>query len=214
MDWSGVDYCDVLISCLDSRSDGTHSLQTIRLWASDVMLHFSKSVPMKKHTHLHVQPQGVLVFISGWTVSSSLTSWEGETATRVWIPTLGHSQCDGSVNVNNSADITLILSLMRVRDITTSPSYPGLWTISRSTLTASSLLMFSKLISFTYNKTSSSEKSQTTSMIRNILPYKSNRPAGACRQAQCVRQQPLHHPSWWSRCRFLHRPSRYSARLY
>ncbi len=26
MDWSGVDYCDVFISCLDSHSDGTHSL--------------------------------------------------------------------------------------------------------------------------------------------------------------------------------------------
>ncbi len=24
---SGVDYCDVFISCLDSHSDGTHSLQ-------------------------------------------------------------------------------------------------------------------------------------------------------------------------------------------
>ncbi len=29
MDWSGVDYCDVFISCLDSHSDGTHSLQSI-----------------------------------------------------------------------------------------------------------------------------------------------------------------------------------------
>ncbi len=25
----GVDYCDVFISCLDSHSDGTHSLQRI-----------------------------------------------------------------------------------------------------------------------------------------------------------------------------------------
>ncbi len=40
MDWSGVDYCDVFI---DSHSDGTHSLQSIHYWASDVMLHFSKS---------------------------------------------------------------------------------------------------------------------------------------------------------------------------
>ncbi len=67
-----VDYCDVLsavwpliltapihcrgstggtcgllwcfISCLDSHSDGTHSLLRIHWWASDVMLHFSKSV--------------------------------------------------------------------------------------------------------------------------------------------------------------------------
>ncbi len=43
MDCSGVDYCDVFISCLDSHSDGTHSLQSIHWWASDVMLHFSKS---------------------------------------------------------------------------------------------------------------------------------------------------------------------------
>ncbi len=32
-----VDYCDVLISCLNSHSDGTHSLQRIHWWASDVM---------------------------------------------------------------------------------------------------------------------------------------------------------------------------------
>ncbi len=43
MDWSGVDYCDVFISCSDSHSDGTHSLQSIHCWASDAMLHFSKS---------------------------------------------------------------------------------------------------------------------------------------------------------------------------
>ncbi len=28
MDWSHVDYCDVFISCLNSHSDGTHSLQS------------------------------------------------------------------------------------------------------------------------------------------------------------------------------------------
>ncbi len=33
---------DVFISCLDSHSDGTHSLQSIHCWESDVMLHFSK----------------------------------------------------------------------------------------------------------------------------------------------------------------------------
>ncbi len=43
MDWSGVDYCDVLIICLDSHSDGTHSLQSIHCWTSDGRLHFSKS---------------------------------------------------------------------------------------------------------------------------------------------------------------------------
>ncbi len=38
-----VDYCDVLMSCLDSHSDGTHSLQSIHWWASDAILDFSKS---------------------------------------------------------------------------------------------------------------------------------------------------------------------------
>ncbi len=43
-----VDYCDVFISCLDFHSDGTHSLQRIHWWESDVMLTFSKSVLMEK----------------------------------------------------------------------------------------------------------------------------------------------------------------------
>ncbi len=45
LEWCGllVDYCDVFISCLDSHSDGTHSLQSIHCWDSDAMLHFSKS---------------------------------------------------------------------------------------------------------------------------------------------------------------------------
>ncbi len=45
LEWCGllVDYCDVFISCLDSHSDGTHSLQRIHWWASDGMLHSSKS---------------------------------------------------------------------------------------------------------------------------------------------------------------------------
>ncbi len=43
--WTGVVWitCDVFISCLDSHSDGNHSLQRIHWWASDGMLHFSKS---------------------------------------------------------------------------------------------------------------------------------------------------------------------------
>ncbi len=49
-----VDYCDVIISCLNSYSDGTHSLQRIHWWASDVMLNCFKSVLMKKQTHLHL----------------------------------------------------------------------------------------------------------------------------------------------------------------
>ncbi len=48
MGWSCVDYCYLFISCLESHSDGTHSLQRIHWWASDAMLHFSKSALMKK----------------------------------------------------------------------------------------------------------------------------------------------------------------------
>ncbi len=44
----------VFISYLDSQSDGTHWLQRIHKWAIDVMLHFSKSVHMKKQIHLHL----------------------------------------------------------------------------------------------------------------------------------------------------------------
>ncbi len=49
-----VDYCDVFISCLDTNSDGTHSLQRIHWLASDVKLNFSKPVPMKKQTLLRL----------------------------------------------------------------------------------------------------------------------------------------------------------------
>ncbi len=55
MDWSGVDYCDVFISCLDSHYDGTHSLQMIHWWTSDLMIHFSKSVLIKTQAHLHLR---------------------------------------------------------------------------------------------------------------------------------------------------------------
>ncbi len=34
--------------------DGTHSLQRIHWWASDVMLNFTKPVQMKKNPHQHL----------------------------------------------------------------------------------------------------------------------------------------------------------------
>ncbi len=40
-----MEYCDVIISCLDSDSDGTHSLQRIQWRARDAT--FSKAVPIK-----------------------------------------------------------------------------------------------------------------------------------------------------------------------
>ncbi len=69
LEWCGllVDYCDVFISCLDSHSDGTHSLQRIHCWASDIMLHFYKSVPMKnKLVWGQVKFQQMLIF--GWAI--------------------------------------------------------------------------------------------------------------------------------------------------
>ncbi len=57
-----VDYCDVFISCLDSHSDGTHSLQKINWWANDVMPNFPKSVLMKKQCNFKQ------IFILGWTI--------------------------------------------------------------------------------------------------------------------------------------------------
>ncbi len=42
--------CDVCFfpSCLDSHSDGTHSLQSIHVWAIDVMLNFSTTVQWRR----------------------------------------------------------------------------------------------------------------------------------------------------------------------
>ncbi len=68
MDWSGVDCLSIIvmfISCLDSHSDGTHSLQSIHWWASDVQLHFSRSVLMKKQNKL-----AQLMIIFEWSTGS------------------------------------------------------------------------------------------------------------------------------------------------
>ncbi len=48
-----ITYGDDFISCLDSHFDGTQFTAEEPLM-SDVMLNFSKSVPMKKQTHLHL----------------------------------------------------------------------------------------------------------------------------------------------------------------
>ncbi len=49
---SHVDYYDVFISYLDSHSDGTHSLQRIYYWASDVAT-FVQICFMKNQIYLH-----------------------------------------------------------------------------------------------------------------------------------------------------------------
>ncbi len=72
--WTGVVWitCGLLwcISCLDSHSDGTHSLQRIHWWACDVMLHFSKSdEETNSSTSWKVWGwvQFQRIFIFGWT---------------------------------------------------------------------------------------------------------------------------------------------------
>ncbi len=50
--------CDVFISCLNSHSDGTHSLQMIH-WK--VMLNFSKSVLIKENFQVSVL-LGLVIF--------------------------------------------------------------------------------------------------------------------------------------------------------
>ncbi len=51
MDLSGLLWCFYLMFRF-SISDGAHSLQRIHWWASTVMLNVSKSIRMKKQTHL------------------------------------------------------------------------------------------------------------------------------------------------------------------
>ncbi len=62
LEWCGllVDYCDVFISCLDSHSDGTHSLQSIHCWDTDAV------------TRGWAQFQQTFIFL----VNSSLLSFE------------------------------------------------------------------------------------------------------------------------------------------
>ncbi len=71
MDWSHVvDYCNVFISCLDSHSDGTHSLQRIHWRASDVMLNFSKS-DEETNSFISWMPKGWIQFWVNYSFKKS-----------------------------------------------------------------------------------------------------------------------------------------------
>ncbi len=53
-------WCFYLLFAL---SDGTHSLQRIHWWASDVMLNFSQNSSNVHETHVHLErPEGVYIF--------------------------------------------------------------------------------------------------------------------------------------------------------
>ncbi len=72
--WTGVVWisCVLLwcfISCLDSHSDGTHSLQMMHWCPSDVMLHFSKSVLMKKNN------SSTSLFLGHMIFSDTFKTW-------------------------------------------------------------------------------------------------------------------------------------------
>ncbi len=78
MDWSGVDYCDVFIICLDSHSDGTHSLQGIHCWDTDAETHFYKSDEETNSSTSWmawgwVHFQWILIF--GWTIPLFLSDY-------------------------------------------------------------------------------------------------------------------------------------------
>ncbi len=82
--------CDVFSSCLDSHSDGTHSMHRIHWWASDVMLNFTKSILIKKHLHLG-WAEGEYIFIFGWTIHLM------KKAKNPYSPVKGHN-CDFTIN--------------------------------------------------------------------------------------------------------------------
>ncbi len=70
-----LDYCDVFISCLDSHSDGTHSLQSIHWWGSGGTLHFSKSDEETNSSTSWMAWDYAplqLNFIFGWTIPPKL----------------------------------------------------------------------------------------------------------------------------------------------
>ncbi len=65
-----MDYC-VVISCLDSHSDGTHSLQRINWQASDARLHLSKSVPTFTGNTVKKKKKNILRSPKNFLVNSS-----------------------------------------------------------------------------------------------------------------------------------------------
>ncbi len=85
----GLGLCGLLwccfISCLDSHSDGTHSLHRIHWWVSDVMLNFSKYVLLKKTNSSWMYWERVncqQMLISGWTIRLTAKFW---VSAEVWL---------------------------------------------------------------------------------------------------------------------------------
>ncbi len=62
-----VDCCDVFISCLDSQSDGTHSLQSIHWWACNVKCFCSPNLFWWRNK-LNYILYGLNYYIFMWTI--------------------------------------------------------------------------------------------------------------------------------------------------
>ncbi len=116
-----VDYCDVFISCFNSHSDGTHSLQRIHWWARVVILKFSKSVSMRKQIHIYLvscMTWGWVnlqqIFIFAWTIP--LACLKHTVSPSLIYLTIFHSLC-----CILRSDCTLLCFILRT--FTSSPSH-------------------------------------------------------------------------------------------
>ncbi len=67
-----VDYCDDFISCFDSHSDGTHSLQRIHWWASDPNFQICSDEETNSSASWMAHFQQIFIF--GWTIPVNSTN--------------------------------------------------------------------------------------------------------------------------------------------
>ncbi len=87
-----------LFNTKSKNSDGTHSLQRIHRWASDAMLHFSKSVFMKKRPTLHLLQ---VALDSAVLPASSMSLWI------IWMYDIGTYHHEGVVHeTSRSSNMT------------------------------------------------------------------------------------------------------------
>ncbi len=99
LEWCGllVDYCDVFISCLDSHSDGTHSLQRIHWWASDGNSTFLQIWWRNKLIYISDDLKGITFSANFW-VNYSFEARQSNRSADAWqqflhanIPNVRHS---------------------------------------------------------------------------------------------------------------------------
>ncbi len=93
MDLSHVDYCDVFICCLDSHSDGTHSLQRIHWlnlfwWRNKLICLWPEGV--------HFQ---LFFFFFGLTIPLNSQIWEGTAKLVERIGEMFHMLCSSTLSI-------------------------------------------------------------------------------------------------------------------